>query len=220
MNILHEDFAVLIDAGHGGISPITKKYTTAPAKMFTHQIGEYHGGKEIYEGVLNRLVAEKVEYIFQRMHIPFFKLYHDHEDTPLDKRVKLANDIFREYPKALGMSIHFNASTKHNATGLEGYTTPTKTPADRFAQILYENYYDFLDESFKIRTDPTDGDHDKEAKFYMLMHTKAPFFLSENGFFDNPRDAKKIMHPRTQWTLALCHVNATIQYAKELKYIR
>jgi N-acetylmuramoyl-L-alanine amidase len=39
------------------------------------------------------------------------------------------------------------------------------------------------------RTDMSDGDIDKEAKFTVLTRTKMPSVLVENGFFDNYQDA-------------------------------
>ncbi|MEM6377624.1 MAG: N-acetylmuramoyl-L-alanine amidase [Bacteroidota bacterium] len=214
MRNLNKDFAIILDAGHGGISPRTLSYTTAPAKMFEHQTNDFHDGPIFYEGLANRLVCDKIIQLCNWMHCPVHKVYHDFEDTPLQERAERANELFYKYPKAVGYSVHFNASRTHTASGLEAFTLPGNTDSDRLAELLYENYYRFLDSIFPIRTDYTDGDHDKEARFYMLRQTKGPFVLSENGFFDNPYDALQIMHPRTKWMLALCHVNAALEFAK------
>ena len=40
-----------------------------------------------------------------------------------------------------------------------------------------------------MRSDMSDGDHDKEANFYMLRKTVMPAILIEHLFFDNYRDA-------------------------------
>ena len=35
-----------------------------------------------------------------------------------------------------------------------------------------------------MRKDTSDGDPDKEANFYVLVHTSMPAILSENFFYD------------------------------------
>lgn len=42
----------------------------------------------------------------------------------------------------------------------------------------------------RFRKDTSDGDIDKESNFYILKHTMCPAILTENGFFDNPKEAK------------------------------
>lgn len=217
MRKLNPEFAVILDAGHGGISPITKEYTTAPYKQYKHKTPSFHRNEMLYEGVSNRVLADKIELILKRMHIPVFKIYHDYEDWPLRRRVEMANDFYQKNPWSIGLSIHHNASPKHNATGLEAFTSPGQTRADRLGQLLYNSWFQLMDDAFIVRTDTSDSDYDKEAKFFILMETDAPFVLSENGFFDHPKDALKIMHPRVQMTQALCHVNAVIQFMKESK---
>ena len=45
---------VYLDAGHGALNPVTKEYTTAPAKMYKFSEGNFHSESTFYEGVKNR----------------------------------------------------------------------------------------------------------------------------------------------------------------------
>lgn len=210
-------FCVLLDAGHGGIDPKTKKYTTAPAKQYQHPEGMHRDGY-FFEGVFNRKVCSLIELLLKRLHIPVFSIYHDYADWSLQYRVTLANELHTEFPNAIGFSVHGNAFNA-NARGWEAYTSPGQTESDELAQLLYKSAFDLLSNFFPIRTDDrTDGDYDKEARFYILRKTTAPFVLSENGFFDST-DAHLMMHPTVQMSIAITHVQAILRYANDKLFI-
>jgi N-acetylmuramoyl-L-alanine amidase len=53
-----------------------------------------------------------------------------------------------------------------------------------------------------MRTDYSDGDADKESRFYVLRKTSMPAVLVEYGFFTNEKEAIKMMDPIYQEKLA------------------
>lgn len=85
----------------------------------------------------------------------------------------------------LFVSIHCNASHDPAVRGFEVWTTPGQTEADKLAQSVFMN----VGRAFPGepgRKDTSDGDSDKEKKFYVLAHTKAPAILVETGFISHP----------------------------------
>lgn len=115
---------------------------------------------------------------------------NDPEDISLDKRVRFANQFGKD--ESIYISIHNNASpTPGKARGFEIYTSPGKTRSDDLADNIYRHVkllYDKL--NIPMRYDLSDGDWDKEERFYVLMHTKMPAVLLEVLFFDNYDDYK------------------------------
>lgn len=102
------------------------------------------------------------------------------------------------------ISIHANAG---GGTGFEVFTSPGNTPADDYATMIIES----IKETFpneKIRSDHSDGDADKEARFYLLQHTQCPAILTENLFMDNEKDCRKLMEDSFREKIADAHVTA------------
>jgi N-acetylmuramoyl-L-alanine amidase len=102
----------------------------------------------------------------------------------LSYRTNLANswnaDIF--------VSLHCNAATNSRAAGYEVWTSPGNTLGDRLAICLYKQISnEFPDRAG--RTDYSDGDPDKEARFYVLVNTDAPACLVEMAFISNDEEA-------------------------------
>jgi N-acetylmuramoyl-L-alanine amidase len=69
----------------------------------------------------------------------------------------------------------------------------------------------------KMRTDNKDGDPDKEENFYIIKNTLSPAILSENGFFTNEAECKKMMTEEWQQAVADVHIKTFEEYAKLLK---
>lgn len=101
---------------------------------------------------------------------------------PLADRAEAANAI----EAACVLSFHCNAADSPMASGFEVFTSPGNTPADALATYIYEELDLVL--PYGGRTDFSDGDPDKEAKFYILRHTKAPAALVEFGFMTSADD--------------------------------
>ncbi|MEM6297694.1 MAG: N-acetylmuramoyl-L-alanine amidase [Bacteroidota bacterium] len=205
---------VALDAGHGGINP-EGEYTTYPAKMAEHPFGT------VYEGVINRKVVDAIAFELELLGIDYHYLHHEYSDTALNKRTWKANQLYQKYKvegrELLTLSIHFNAFRNPKAKGWEVYTSPGKTGSDPWAEQLYQ-----LTKKtglFTMRPDTSDGDHDKEARFWMLTRTLGPSILSENGFFTNPQEAWKMLHDPT-WlreAVTMPHVQMIHAFNQSLK---
>jgi len=211
---MNDNFCVFLDAGHGGIDP-EGNYTTAPSKQFRHQGGGFHDNGWFYEGVWNRKLMAVVQAKLQRLGIRFLPVYHDYLDFPLAYRVEQANWYYRNYRRGIFISAHANASGV-NARGFELYTSPGVTTSDRIADYMWQEVEDLLDNRIRMRQDLSDGDHDKEARFYVLTRTVMPAILIEHLFFDNIYDARMLMDEEIIDRFAEAQVRMIIRYINTL----
>lgn len=213
-------FCVFLDAGHGGINPKIKLpngYTTFPSKCSQYNNAAFHSYGWFFEGVFNRNVADLIEQYLTEWGFALIKVYDPIIDISLSKRVNKANFAAPNYLGSLYLSIHGNAATSKDARGWEVFTSIGKTKSDVLASFLFEEVKTSFPQ-WKFRTDLSDGDADKEEKFYVLTQTNMPSVLSENGFFTNFHDARMMFDPEFQKTLALCHCRAVVDYVKTLGY--
>jgi N-acetylmuramoyl-L-alanine amidase len=209
------EFCIFLDAGHGGINPKVKLpngYTTYPAKCAQHNNGTFHSYGWFFEGVFNRAVTNLIEQYLNDWGMTTMKVYDEIIDTPLSKRVQKANFAAKNYSRSLYLSIHGNAAENKSARGFEVFTFPGQTESDVYAEFLYKEVQKSYP-NWVFRPDNSDGDHDKEERFYVLSKTLMPSVLSENGFFTNFQDAKMMFDPLFQNTIAKCHAKAVIDYA-------
>jgi len=216
---MNQKLTVYLDCGHGGYSPLGA-YTTAPAKMYRHAKGEFHNGRTFYEGVFNRDVGRKLmDLIKADPDMEVMPIFDISLDWPLPKRISLANNDYKTRKlvnHCVGLSIHANASPQHTARGWEVYSSPGHDQSDHLAELLYDEMEVALKGKLMMRPDKTDGDHDKEAQFYVLRRSAMPFILSENGFFDDYDDAVQLIDPAFQQLLAEAHYHALMRYRSEL----
>jgi|SRR5690606_7208248 len=195
----------IIDAGHGGFK--NGVYTTAPAKMH-----RFEDGLTIYEGDVNRKIAKLVHSQLQAKKFDITLVYDDVIDTSLQTRVMLANKVYRKNRNAVLLSIHSNASPDpaRPAHGFEVFTSPGETKSDPFAAVFCKNYIKDLPQ-FKFRSDTSDGDYDKEARFYMLTQTHCPALLVENLFMDNRKEAEFLLSESGQLAIANVLVKSIVE---------
>ena len=110
--------------------------------------------------------------------------WEEEETDDLSYRTALANnwgtDIF--------ISLHCNSAANESAEGYEVWTSPGQTEGDRLATCIYKQIAaEFPDRAG--RTDYSDGDPDKESRFYVLVYTDAPACLVEMAFISNDEEA-------------------------------
>ena len=99
-------------------------------------------------------------------------------------RTSLANDWGAE----LFVSIHCNSAASPSAEGYEVWTSPGDTQGDVLATCIYKQIAaEFPDRAG--RSDFSDGDPDKESRFYVLVHTDAPACLVEMAFISSDEEA-------------------------------
>jgi len=114
--------------------------------------------------------------------------------VPLDRRCRVSDD----HQVDVFCSIHCNddgkgsrdreikGSSGGRAHGFEVWTTPGDTGADRIAEAVIGEIAGMG--ALTGRYCLEDGDRDKEARFYVLRHTKAPAILVEMAFISNPEE--------------------------------
>jgi N-acetylmuramoyl-L-alanine amidase len=215
------EFCIFLDAGHGGINPKVKLpngYTTYPSKCSQHNNGNFHSYGWFFEGLFNRAVVQYIEQYLNDWGFTTMKVYDEILDTPLSKRVTKANFAAKNYKASLYLSIHGNAAENKSARGWEVFTSPGQTKSDIYAELLFKEVKSKFP-NWIFRADLTDGDHDKEDRFYVLTQTDMPSVLSENGFFTNYHDAKLMFDLDFQKKLALCHARAVSDYAEKIGII-
>lgn len=212
---MKEDYCIFLDAGHGSLDP-SGKYVTAPSKQFKHSRGEFHGDGWFYEGVWNRTLTNRVAAKLDELGINRIIISHEWVDLPLQYRVDKANWYHKNFKEGLFISNHSNASASHAARGYEVYTSRGRTGSDKVASFHFENVRDLLGDKITLRPDHSDGDHDREANFYVLAKTVMSAILVEHLFFDNYDDASLLMDPEIVELFAEAQVRTIIQHIKSL----
>ena len=189
-----------INAGHGGINQ-SGQYTTAPSKMFEHKgKGEkFHSGSWFYEGVFNRVIANKLCKRLKAHKLQYKKFYHSYEDWNLGYLVKSINNYHQNTKRVVLLSLHSNASSKHNARGFSVWTSRGQTKSDKSATKIYQLAKgilepEFRDRGFKmLKQSYRDADPDYEKDFTILKKTYCEAILLECLFFDQIDDARLLM---------------------------
>ena len=174
---------VLLDNGHGGL--INGKYMTPGKRKNWGEDGV------IYEGEFNRAIVNGLIEKLTFLKIPYVNITPEYRDVTLYTRVKRAN----KYPaeKSFYLSIHSNAGGGH---GCEFFTSSGVTRSDQIATVLGEEYKKEFPNR-RLRTDYSDGDLDKERRFYVLTRTKMPAILTENFFMDNHEEFQNILNTKS-----------------------
>ncbi len=185
-----------INAGHGGILPSTGKYATAPSKMFRHEGKKIHTSEGwFYEGVFNRTIANKLCKRLKEEKLFYKKFYHQEKDLSLGSLVYGINSFHQNTKKVCLLSLHSNASAKHNARGFSVWTSRGNTSSDASATKIWQLTKGIIlpkyaNQGFKMLTqDYKDKDPDYEKDFYIVKRTYCEAVLLECLFFDNWKDA-------------------------------
>lgn len=193
---------VLLDNGHGSL--INGEYVT-PGKR-----KDWADDGIIYEGEFNRAIVNGLIEKLTFLQIPYVNIAPEYRDVTLYTRVNRAN----KYPSnSFYLSIHSNAGGGH---GCEFFTSPGVTQSDAIATIFGEEYKKEFPNR-RLRTDFSDGDLDKERRFYVLTKTKMPAVLTENFFMDNPEEFKNILNTKSgRQQIIKYHLNAILRIKTEI----
>ncbi len=195
---------VLLDNGHGGL--VNGSYQT-PGKRSP----VWNDGSQLYEGEFNRAIVNGIIEQLTALRIPYVNLAPEYRDVRLETRVNRAN----KYParNSFYLSVHANAGGGH---GSEIFTSPGDTKSDAIATIFGKAYQKQFPNR-KLRTDFTDGDLDKERRFYVLTKTRMPAILTENFFMDNEEECKQIlMTPEGRMHIIAYHISAILKTKETL----
>ena len=195
---------VLLDNGHGGL--INGAYQT-PGKRSP----VWNDGSQLFEGEFNRAIVNGIIERLTQLKIPYVNLAPEYRDVRLETRVKRANTYPRD--SSFYLSVHANAG---GGNGSEIFTSPGDTKSDRIATIFGKEYQITFPDG-RLRTDFSDGDLDKERRFYVLTRTRMPAILTENFFMDNEEECKSIlMTSNGRNKIIQYHINAILKVQEQL----
>lgn len=182
----------LISTGHG--------YDT-PGKRY-----KFSDGLEIFEYSVNRKIGEMLMQKMDKANLPYVRINPEEKDVSNTERITRANNHYKTYTNAVYLSIHNNAAGTEAAEGWEVFTTKGNTKSDAIATVFIEEYKKLMP-NFKLRSDSSDGDLDKEANFTELMGNM-PAVLIECLFFTNRREAEYLLSAQGQDNIAQALFNA------------
>ncbi|MPM00625.1 hypothetical protein SDC9_46852 [bioreactor metagenome] len=178
----HHELTIILDAAHGSdvagkASPDGTHREYAWSRFWINQLGKH------------------------LTDIGFTVVYTAPEETEpgLTERVRRMNAVSGP---AIVFSLHNNAAgcgEWKSARGWSLWTTKGVTRSDQCAEIIYINMLAFIPE-LPFRYDISDGDHDYEANFTVLM-SKHPSVLLEYMFQDNKLDLELIENPALSLTI-------------------
>lgn len=177
----------IFDNGHGGI--IDGVYQT-PGKRSP----VWDDGTQLFEGEFNRAIVNRLMDLCKANNIDSVNIVDTQKDISLSDRVKSANKIAKSSDKkCIYVSIHANGFNKESANGWSVYTSEGETKSDGIATILFEKAMREFKGEYMRKDTYSDGDVDKEANFYVLIHTSMPAILSENFFMTNYDNCHKYL---------------------------
>jgi len=188
-------YAWIIDNGHGESTPGKR----SPL---------FEDGTRLMEFDFNRRVSGRLMQLLESAGVEYHNLVPEVEpDISLSERVSRANSLETEFPQIL-VSIHGNAFGTQwtSPAGIETYYYCKSTKGESIADI------------FQNRLAMTTGWKDrgvKTANFYILKHTDMPAVLTENGFFTNKEECKKMMSDEWCDKIAHAHFDAIMEIERE-----
>lgn len=183
------DFLIALDDGHG-------MQTAGKRTPIIPELGRY-----IPENEFNRAVVKDMDNQLRDIGFRTLLVAPTDEDTSLKARTDLANaskaDIY--------VSVHFDAmgNTWGTAEGHSIFVYPGSARSKKLAECIAE----FLRQG---TTQKWRGI--KEQNFHVLREANMPAILSENGFMDNPREARLMIDSDFQKEVAKEHVQGICKY--------
>lgn len=196
---------ILIDNGHGA--------DTAGKRSPDGKLREWKYTREIAVRVVDLLKAHGID---------AEQLVPEERDIALSERCNRVNDWCYELgcDNVLLISIHLNAAGNGadwaKGRGWEAYTYVGQSESDKVAEHLYACAEEALS-GMKIRRDWTDGDSDKETRYYILKYTKCAAVLTENLFMDNREDYQFLLSEEGRSAIVHLHVAGIIDYLRAKK---
>jgi len=210
------NYVFLLDPGHGGM--IDGIYQTEGKRSPV-----WEDGTQLFEGVSNRDFVLRITKELESRDISYINLVDTEVDTPLKIRTDLANYLYsneqkKKKRKMVYISVHSDAFEKRSARGWSVFTSPGQTLSDKVAETVALKWKEHFPKG-KLRADESDGDLDKETKFWVLRKTIMPAILTENFFMTNRQECQEIlMNEEGRQKIAALHYEA-IQEIDDQKLI-
>ncbi|ALC15640.1 N-acetylmuramoyl-L-alanine amidase [Desulfuromonas soudanensis] len=184
---------IMIDPGHGGTDP-----GATPESPI--------------EAGINLAVALHLRDILENQGFAVIVTRLVDRTLSLDERVMLEH----QFDSDLFISLHCNAAADPRAKGIEIWTAPGDSPADPAATEIFRAVSKAFPDR-RLRTDYTDSDLDKEARFRVLTGTLGPAVLLEMGFVSNAEERAWLQSTATQVHMALAIAAGILAWHRTLK---
>ncbi len=162
----------LLDNGHGKDTPGKRS--------------PVYDGVQLMEYEFTRDIVKRLAILLEWARIEHRVLVPEINDISLSERVRRANAWDGN---AVYLSIHANAGGGH---GYEAYTSPGQTRSDEIATVILDSFVNVFPEATP-RLDISDGDPDKEEKFYVLVKTSMPAVLTESFLWTTKPTVRNIL---------------------------
>ena len=186
---------VILDAGHGIDTPGKR----SPIWSNNTQLFEWKFNRDVVDSIIGYLQVANISYV---------KLIEESQDISLKERVDRINTIYKENKdkyKVYLISIHGNADDNApTANGIEVFTSIGETKSDTIAEVFYSKLKNL---GWKMRPNRSNKGG-KEENFYILKNSHCPAVLTENGFYTNEEECKKMLEFYWQKQIALAHYKA------------
>lgn len=185
---------IILDSAHGIETPGKR----SPDGKFR----EYKWSREIISRITEKLDENKIDYALT---------VTDDYEPGLRERVRRTNNLSAlADDDAIFISIHCNAASDGSkwmkARGFSIWTSRGKTKADKYAEIIYDEFEKEFPE-LPLRSDYSDGDADYESNFAVLM-CRIPAVLLEVLFQDNKQDVEVLHSEDFKDRFVKCLINA------------
>ena len=186
---------VILDNGHGIDTPGKR----SPIWSNNTQLFEWKFNRDIVDSIIGYLQVANISYV---------KLIEESQDISLKERVDRINTIYKENKdkyKVYLISVHGNAADNApTANGIEVFTSIGETKSDTIAEVFYSKLKNL---GWKMRPNRSNKGG-KEENFYILKNSHCPAVLTENGFYTNEEECKKMLDYYWQKEIALAHYKA------------
>lgn len=199
---------IILDAGHGGINPMTGEYVTKGKRS-----PKFDDGSVLYEGVNNRDNVDRIATALEAKGYDVVKLADTWRDIKLWERAKEEHLLATE--NSILISVHSdgfgNGVDWHSANGIGVfiYNRASKKShllADSMNNSLICNF-DGIAKNRGI----------KKANFAILRETLSPAVLLELGFHTNEYEAKAMLTENWKERIVKSVVEAIEEYELKLK---
>ncbi|MFK7774589.1 MAG: N-acetylmuramoyl-L-alanine amidase [Saprospiraceae bacterium] len=175
---------------------------------------EWEDGKQILEYELNRGIVKKIIESLEAKGVQYHNLVpEENVGNILKTRVARANalKVQSDLPPVY-ISIHSNAGPEDqkgnwsSADGIETWYYRTSLDGRKIAKIFQKH---LISKTKWFNRGVRTG-----MAFYILKYTSMPAILTENGFFNNKIEGRKLLEDETRQRIADAHVDAIMEIEK------
>lgn len=174
-------YLYILDNGHG-IETLKK------------QSPVWNDGSLLMEYEFNRNIVKYLSFMLRQSKIECEVLVPELKDITLIERCNRANKLGIKRD-CLYISVHGNKFTDPRVHGFE---THYKSESGKFFAEIFQRYIGKLGKNRGI----------KQSNFKVLRSTAMPAILTENGFYSNEKECKKMLTSEFQYEIASQHLKA------------